>query len=377
MAAKLLSRAVGRVFMRRMPWALLLGALVLSGVGAAFIRSSHSAALAQKHVIFAGAGCVAFFTLALFDYRHLTGLALPLYAVGVGALTALFVLGIRLNYARRWFDLGFFHVQPSEPMKYVMVIVLAEVFRLREEAQRLRDLVPPLVLTGVPVLLIVLQPDLGTALIFVPLLFVMAFLGGVPLRKLVMLGLAGLVLVAGAWFTPGVLKDYQRERILTLVDPASNPESDAAYNAEQATMAISAGGWKGQGWGQGVLTRLGRIPEQYADFIFPVIAEEWGFVRTAPLIGVYVLMTALMAHLAAVTREPFGRLLIGGVLTLFAVQAFLHVAVSLRLAPITGLTLPLVSYGGSSLVSTYAGFGLVASVRLRRSVVFKDEEPGQ
>jgi rod shape determining protein RodA len=177
-------------------------------------------------------------------------------------------------------------------------------------------------------------------------------------------------LFAAAWCTPGVLKDYQKSRLITFIDPASNPESPAAYNAEQATLAISAGGLAGEGWGQGVLTRLGRIPEQYADFIFAVIAEEWGFVRTAPLVCFYLLLAVLLAGVARATADPFGRLLVGGVLAVFALQSFLHMAISLRMAPITGLTLPLLSYGGSSLVSTFAGFGLVASVRMHRSVEF-------
>jgi len=362
--------ASGRTFLRDMPWHLLLGATVLSVIGAAFIRSSHSALFAQKHLIFAAAGCVVFLALAFLDYRHLASVAPLLYGAGLAALAALFVLGVTINYARSWFDVGFFSVQPSEPMKYVLVVVLADYFRLRRRVDRLRDLVPPLVLTGVPVGLIMLQPDFGTALVVLPIFFVMAFLAGVPVRNLVTVVLIGCGLFAAAWCTPGVLKDYQKSRLITFIDPASNPESPAAYNAEQATMAISAGGLAGEGWGQGVLTRLGRIPEQYADFIFAVIAEEWGFVRTAPLVCFYLLLAVLLAGVARATADPFGRLLVGGVLAVFALQSFLHMAISLRMAPITGLTLPLLSYGGSSLVSTFAGFGLVASVRMHRSVEF-------
>jgi rod shape determining protein RodA len=158
------------------------------------------------------------------------------------------------------------------------------------------------------------------------------------------------------------LRDYQRRRVLAFIDPSSDPDSVAAYNAEQAVMAIRSGGLHGQGWGRGVLNRLGRVPERYADFIFPVIAEEWGFWRTALVMAGYWIFTCLIAWVAWTARDPMGRLLASGVLTLFVVQSFLHMAISLRLAPITGLTLPLVSYGGSSLLSTYAGLGLVASV---------------
>ncbi len=374
---KAIRSLVGRPDLRRFPWLLLIGALVLSGVGVAFIRSSHSAGLAMKHLAFTGIGLGAFALIGLVDYRRLAGLALPLYVAGLASLVALFAMGVTLNYARRWFDLGPVHVQPAEPIKYVLVLVLADYFCVRHRVGRLRDLLPPLVLTCAPMLLIALQPDLGTALTLAPVFVAIAFLAGVPLRNLALLALAGCVLVAGAWFTPGVLKDYQRDRILGLVHPGGDPHSHAAYNAEQAMLAIRAGGLAGQGWGQGVLTRLGRIPEQYADFIFPVIAEEWGFARTALLLGLYVAMMVLLGLAARGTPDGFGRLIVGGVLALFAFQTFLHVAISLRLAPITGLTLPLVSYGGSSLVSTYAGFGLVASVRMHRERDFSEDAAGQ
>jgi len=365
----------GRVFPKRMPLHVLLLALVLTCIGAAFIRSAHHATYAYKHLVFAGIGCVAFVALSLFDYRHLRGIALPLYGAGVLALAGLPFLGVVVNNARRWYDLGLFHAQPSEPMKYLLVIALADYFRMRPRRERLRDMPLPLALTVVPMLLIVIQPDFGTALILLPVFFGMAFLGGVKVRNLAILAVGGCVLLAAAWLIPGALKDYQKERVMGFIDPARNPDTPAAYNARQATIAISAGGLKGQGWGQGVLNRLGRVPERHTDFIFPVVAEEWGFVRTAPLILLYLLVVFVLAQLARTTREPFGRLLIGGVLIVFAVQSLLHMAISLRLAPITGLTLPLISYGGSSLVSTYAGLGLAASVRMHRSIVFAGDEP--
>jgi rod shape determining protein RodA len=360
-----------------MPWHLLLCALALAGIGAAFIYSSHSRWYAQKHLIFAAVGCVAFLALSLFDYRHLTSVAIPLYAAGLLSLAGLFLLGTEINYARRWYDLRLFAVQPSEPMKYILAIALADYFRFRDRLDRLRDLLPPLVLTGLPMMLIVLQPDLGTAMLLLPLFFGVAFLAGVPVRNLAILVAVGVASLLVAWVTPGLLQDYQRDRVMSFIDPAGYGETDAAYNAEQVVMAVSGGGLTGQGWGQGVLTRLHRIPEQYADFIFAVVAEEWGFARTAPLVGLFLVTMGLLAYVARTTREPFGRLLVGGVLILLAVQSILHMAISLRLAPITGLTLPLVSYGGSSLVTTFAGLGLVASVRTHRSVVFAEDEPGR
>ncbi len=364
----------GRPQWRRLPWALLLVALGLTGVGAAFIWSAHSRALALKHLAFAGIGCSVFAAIAALDYRHLRGVALPLYLLGLLALVGLWSpLGVTVNNARRWYDLGLFHAQPSEPMKLLLVIALADYFRFPAHRRKLRVLVVPAVLTAVPMALIALEPDFGTALMLVPVFFGVAFLGGARIRNLLLLVGAGLGLLLVAWFTPGVLKPYQRDRITAFFDPGAHAQSSAAYNAEQAMLAICAGGPAGQGWGRGVLNRLGRVPERHTDFIFPVVAEEWGFARTAPVLLAYLVLAVLLARCALDTEEPFGRLLAGGVLCVFASQALLHMAISLRLAPITGLTLPLASYGGSSLVASYAGFGLAASVRLHPSVVFAEE----
>jgi len=176
-------------------------------------------------------------------------------------------------------------------------------------------------------------------------------------RNLALLVFGGLALAVCAWITPGALKDYQKERLISFIDPERNPNSSASYNARQATLAVTGGGPTGQGWGQGMLNRLRRVPERHTDFIFPVVAEEWGFFRSAAVILLYLL-------LFVTTDELFGRLVAGGVFTIFAFQSLLHVAISLRLAPITGLTLPLISYGGSSLVSTLGGLGLMASVAM-------------
>jgi rod shape determining protein RodA len=368
-----LGSTVGRVDARRMPWLLLLGAMALTAVGVAFIWSSHPGAEARKQLVFAAIGLAAFAAMALVDYRHLAGAAIPLYVLGLLGLLGLPLFGVTVNNARRWYDLGLASVQPSEPMKYILALVLADHFRSPERRGRLRDLLPPLALTALPMCLIAAEPDVGTAMLFIPLFFSVAFLGGVRVRNLTILAAAGVVFMVAAWFTPGVLKGYQKDRVISFIDPASNPDSSASYNARQALMAASSGGTSGHGWGMGVLNRLGRIPERHTDFIFPVIAEEWGFVRTAPFIALYVLMVVMLARTARKAREPFGRLLAAGVVTIFGFQSVLNMAIALGLAPITGLTLPLVSYGGSSLVSTYAGLGMAASTSLHGSDIMLDD----
>ena len=367
---------VGRFNLKRMPWVLLGAAVLLALIGALFITSAQSASFAKRHLLFMLIGIVAFLCVALFDYRHLAGLSVPLYAAGMLALALLPLLGVSVNRARRWYDLGVFHAQPSEPMKYIVVLVVATYFAYRARLDRLRDLAVPLVLTLAPMLLVARQPDLGTAMLFLPSFFAMAFLARVPTRNLALLAVAGGLLALAAWFTPGVVKDYQKDRLISFIDPQRNPNSSASYNAVQATLAVTGGGLTGQGWGQGRLNRLRRIPERHTDFVFPVIAEEWGFIRTTTVVAFYLLVIVFLGRITRSTRDRFGHLLSGGVMTVFGFQCLLHMAISLRLAPITGLTLPLISYGGSSLVSTFAGLALVASVAARRKSPFYDEESG-
>jgi len=367
-----LRKSVAGFRLKRVPWALLAGAVLLALIGALFIASAQSTFYARRHVQFLVLGVLVFCAVALFDYRHLASLSPPLYGLGLAMLALLPVLGISVNNARRWYDLGPVRLQPSEPVKYVMIIVLATYFTYTARRDRLRDLVIPLLLTVPPMLLIIGQPDLGSAMLFLPTFLGIAFLACVPMRNLVLLVLVGLLLALGAWFTPGALKDYQKDRVISFIDPERNPTSSASYNTRQATLAVAGGGLAGQGWGEGLLNRLRRVPERHTDFIFPVIAEEWGFARSSAVILLYLLLFVLMARIVNDTDDLFGRLLAGGVLTIFAFQSLLHIAISLRLAPITGLTLPLMSYGGSSLVSTFAGLGLVASVALRGRGAFSE-----
>ncbi|MBS3764028.1 MAG: FtsW/RodA/SpoVE family cell cycle protein, partial [Planctomycetes bacterium] len=274
--------------------------------------------------------------------------------------------------ACRWYSIGPISIQPSEAMKYLVVIVLATYFTYTDRLSRFRDLIIPLALTFAPMILIIGQPDLGTSLLFLPTFLAVAFLALVPIRNLVFLITGGVLFAATMWFTPGALKDYQKQRVISFIDPRISPHSPASYNARQATIAVAGGGFEGQGWGRGVLNRLKRVPERHTDFIFPVIAEEWGFVKTSAVVVFYLMVLLMLARIAPQTPDTFGRLLVGGIMAVFGFQCLLHIAISLRLAPITGLTLPLMSYGGSSMISTFAAFGLVSSVAMRRDVIFSD-----
>jgi len=348
-ARAVLGMLMGRFQLRRMPWHIPILALVLAGIGSAFILSAKSADLAVRHLVFAGMGFAAFLVLSLVDYRLLRDWAVLLYGAGLLALAGLPLLGTERNNARRWYDLGLFLLQPSEPMKLLLVVALASYFQLRKDLNRFSDLLVPLMATLVPAALIATQPDLGTAVLLVPTFLVIAFLAGVPMRNLAVIVLAGCVLATALWFVPGAYKDYQKERVLSLVRPDLVKGSDAAEHARQVLQTIRAGGLTGEGWGRGVLNRREMLSERHTDFIFAVIAEEWGFFGTAGLILLYMGLVAAVGLATLLTRDPFGRLLAGGVTSLFAIQCLLNMAIAVRLAPITGMTLPLVSYGDRAL----------------------------
>jgi rod shape determining protein RodA len=371
---RLARRWIGPVYLRQMPWHLPLGALALTAVGVGFIISARSPYAAMRQAQFAAVGCMLFAALALFDFRRLASLSLPLYAGGIVLLLALPFLGVTRNHARRWYDLYFFNFQPSEPMKFLVVLMLADYFQLRKGLASWRALAPPLAIVALPLLLIARQPDFGTSLMLIPSFFVIAFVAGVPVQRLVTLLVAGCVLAVAAWFAPGVIRDYQKERVYVLVAPERVRTSNAAAHSRQVLRAIRAGGAHGEGWGRGVLNRRKMLSERHTDFIFAVIAEEWGWWRTSGLILLYLLVIASLARVTLRTRDPLGRLLAAGILSMFGVQAMMNMSIAVHLAPITGLTLPLVSYGGSSLVSVWASFGVVASVGLRRTVIWTDEE---
>ena len=369
---RILKKAVGRPQTSRLPWSTLILALGLVGVGALFITSAHSYALARKHVIFTGLGLLAFLGAAFFHYRHLAHLSSVLYAGGIISLALLPILGTGPG-AQRWYNLRFFMVQPSQPMKLIVALALADYLSWRKKPSFTDGVLPALVIVAVPAVLIAIQPDLGTALLFVPLFVAVTFLAGVSLRHLLVVALAGAVLASAAWLTPGVMQDYQKKRVTGFIYPESMPRSSAVYNAEKATLAIASGGVYGRGWGEGQLSQLGRIPESHTDFIFAVIAEEWGFTGCVAIILAYLAIIGNMCRVTAMARDRFGRLLAGGTTALLASQVLLHVAINLRLGPITGLTLPLVSYGGSSLLTTFTGLGLVANVAMRKSFMFGPE----
>ncbi len=351
------------VYYRRMDWFIPACVAVLVTYGVLFVGSAQGpgSARATKQLLWVGLGVAAFIAGIYVDYAKLLRYAYALYAVGlVSLLVVLFTRPI--NNARSWFDLGFFKVQPSEFVKLLWVLAMARLLASHENYKRLSGLWPPLLLTLVPVALILRQPDLGTAMIFVPALFAMLYAAGARARHLALVGSSGLAGAGVLWMV--FMRAYQKRRILAWLNPEEYSATDA-YQMTMSRIAIGSGGGWGLGRGQGVLNKLGQIPVRDTDFIFAVIGEEWGFVGCVALLLVFAVFIASCFALARRVREPQGRLVAVGVTALLAFQAVVNLWVTVGLLPTTGVTLPFVSYGGSSLISSFLGVGLIVNVGMR------------
>ena len=320
-----------------------------------------------KQLVWAVIGLVSMFAVLCIDYQTLCRHAYVLYGVLLVSLIIVLLFGRVVNGSQRWLVLGPWHVQTSELAKPVLILVLARYFTEHTSAGTasltFRDLLLPVLLVGLPFGLIVKQPNLSTAMVLVVLLAVMALMIGLRGTTLITLLLLGVGVLPLAWTL--VLKDYQRERLLTLL----NPQPDllgAGYHSWQSKIAIGSGGLWGKGLLAGTQSRLSFLPERHTDFIFAVLAEEIGFIGVVLLL---CLFGCLLVHgfiIAYRSRDRLGALVATGVVILLAVQIFLNIGMTIGLVPIIGLPLPLMSYGGSSLVMTFLCLGLLMNVRMRR-----------
>jgi rod shape determining protein RodA len=352
-----------RRFLRNFDYPLLLLTIALILFGLAMIRSAEPPGydFFGKQLMWAGAGLVLMGFTALFDYRHLANLSRPLYVLIVVLLSVIFFLGKTSFGAQRWFSLIFFDLQPAELAKLVLILVLAKYLGDREG--KLSAFATSLVIVGIPMGLIFAQPNLSTTIVLAVVWFGIAFVAGLPLRLILFLGLLAVAALAGAIWGQ-LLQPYQIERLTIFLNPLSDP-TDAGYNLIQSRIAIGSGGLLGQGYGYGSQSQLGYLLVRHTDFIASVIAEELGFVGMFLLILLLMFMIFRLLRVAEMARDPFGRLVVTGVATLILFQAFGHLGVNLGLLPPTGLSLPFVSYGGSSLLTLLMSVGIVQSIVIR------------
>jgi rod shape determining protein RodA len=361
------SVGIDRRLVYNVDWVLLGTTLVLSLVGVAMVYSATHAGrqpeLYLKQLALVGLGTLALALAAALDYRRLADRAVLLYVLSLVALVYVLRFGPVIAGTRRWIVVGGFQLQPSELVKLTAAVLAAKVFsEFRHESLGLREVALPGAAVALLALLIAREPDLGTAACLVPLFLTVAFLAGLRVRAV--LGLAAaLVLSAGlAW---PLLKDYQKTRIYTFLDPSLDPKG-AGYQKIQSQIAVGSGGLMGRGFLEGSQAQLGYLPARHTDFVFSVLAEETGFVGVFVALALYLLVLWRMLETARLARDRLGAFLVAGVSATFAFQVVYNVGMVAGLVPVKGLPLPLMSYGGSSIVSSLMGIGLVLSVRMRR-----------
>ena len=347
-------------------WALIGAVIAICAIGLAMIYSTTGGAgpVYWTQVYAVGLGAVALVLCLTFDYRSLADKSHFFYLAMLVALVGVLFFGAVRGGSRRWIDLGAFNLQPSEFAKAALALMLAKMLgEERRAALTNTDLALAVVLTALPFLAIARQPDLGTAVTLLPILLVVAFVAGLPMRYLYTLVLLA-VLAAPIAYKFG-LQDYQRERISTFLDPAQDPRG-AGYQQIQARITVGSGGVWGKGYMQGTQGQLRFLPVAHNDFIFSVLAEEQGLVGVLVALGLYLFVIFRALDAARLAKDRLGAYLVLGVLSSFTFQVVYNITMSAGLAPVKGLTLPLMSYGGSSMIATLAGFGLILNVRMRR-----------
>ena len=348
---------------------LLFITLAIMAIGLATI---HSATYDANERIYAQAGNMGvaltiMWLVSRIPPQKLMGYAIPLYVVGVVLLVAVFMFGIRVNGATRWLSLGITRIQPSEIMKIAMPLMLAWYFEKYEASLKLKHYLGAALLVLVPFALIAKQPDLGTALLVGSAGFYVIFFAGLPWKIIFGMVAAG---VAAAPFIWNMLHDYQQKRIMTLIDPTTDPLG-SGYHIIQSTIAIGSGGPIGKGYLNGTQTHLEFIPERHTDFIFAVYSEEWGLLGNAVLVLLYTLLIGRGLMIASAAPTLFSRLLAGAITLGFFTYAFINMGMVSGILPVVGVPLPFMSYGGTALVTLFLGIGMLMSIHTHRMLVKK------
>jgi rod shape determining protein RodA len=347
-------------------WALIAAILALCAVGATMIYSTSGgpSRLYWTQLYAIALGLVAMMAALVIDYRTLADKSHVFYLGMIGLLVGVMFFGSVQGGSRRWIDLGFFNLQPSEFAKATVALVLAKLLgESRRPSLTNQELFMAAILTAIPMLLIAQQPDLGTAVTLLPILFVVAFAAGLPMRYVAAVAIVAALSTPIAW--KFALQDYQRERVETFLNPEQDPRG-AGYQQIQARITVGSGGLWGKGFRQGTQGQLRFLPVAHNDFIFSVLAEEQGFVGVIVVLGLYLFVIMRSLDAARLAKDRLGTYLVLGVLATFTFQVVYNITMSAGLAPVKGLTLPLMSYGGSSMIATLVGFGLILNVRMRR-----------
>ena len=323
----------------------------------------------HKQIAFLLVGVLLMFLISMIDYHQLVDIALWAYGIGLVFLVAVRLVGTKVSGGKRWINLGGgVHFQPSEWVKLVLILVMARFFwGLAGRRLSWADIAKTFALIGVPMGLVLIQPDLGTALTYFPILVAGLFLGGIRFRQVMVLLLGFALLIGGAWMSGKRLKPYQMARLTSFIDPGSDPRG-AGYQILQSKIAVGAGGLWGKGTNQGTQTQGDFLPIPYTDFIFAVFCEEHGFVGGMGILLLYFLILMRLIENAQQASDVPGTFIVMGVAAVLLFQIVVNIGMVVGLMPVTGIPLPLMSYGGSSILFTFLALGIVMNIRMRRFV---------
>ncbi|HPF38242.1 MAG TPA: FtsW/RodA/SpoVE family cell cycle protein [Phycisphaerae bacterium] len=375
-----------REWMRAIPplgWPVLLAALTLTLLGLLGIYSAEAGLegpprVTMRQFMFLSIGLGGFFAVQVIGYRELGRWSYILFFVTLAALGALLVARyvpmspviVARRNAYRWITIGPMTFQVSEYAKVSFILALAYYLRYRTNYRSIGGLLMPFILTLVPLGMILKEPDLGTSLLLLPTLFVMLYVAGAKNRHLIVILTLGAIAVPVFYFSP-LMNPYQRQRIQSLFhqdQTDTNWRLNAGYQLNQSKIAIGSGGVAGQGFQQSAFFRHNLLPEEHNDFIFAVVAHQWGFLGALFVVTLYLAIIATGLTIASATNDPLGRLLAVGVCAVICSQTIINIGMTIGLMPITGMSLPFVSAGGSGLISNYLALGLLVSVARRRPV---------
>jgi rod shape determining protein RodA len=351
-------------------WLLLLSVVAITSIGVGMVYSATSggplAGLATKQLAYLLVGLTALALALVIDYHTLASLGYLFYGITLALLVYLLFFGRAIANTRGWLELGPVNFQPAEIAKVTTLLALSDFLsRRRSSGLGMGNMGAILALVGLPVLLIARQPDLGTAITFLPLVAAAAFLGGIRIRTIAVLVLIPILALPVLW--KHYLKDYQKTRVLTFLDPTRDPKG-AGYQVLQSKIAVGSGGLGGKGFLEGTQGQLNFLPARHTDFIFALLAEERGFVGSLVVLSLYFVVIYRGIAIARAARDRLGVYLAIGMIALFSCQVLVNLAVVVGLMPTTGVPLPLMSYGGSSLITNLIGMGIILNVWMRRLV---------
>jgi len=361
-------------------WVLLVCTALLVGVSLAVLYSISTSGGADtqvsgiftKQCLYVVIGLIAMLFFALTNYQYLKSYSTPLYFVTLLILTLVVIFGRTVRGHTGWIGIGSIQIQPVEVTKLTLIIFLASfISQKKMELGEAGRIFVSLILTGFVILLVMMQRDLGSAMVLVSIWLGMTFVSGVSGKKILIIGIIGLAVASASWFH---LQQYQKDRVLNLINPSPEDARGSGYNVIQATIAVGSGGLLGKGIGHGSQVQLNFLPEKHTDFMFASVAEELGLVGSLSVISLFSLILYRMKMIADTAPDNFGYLITVGVMCMLFVQVMVNIGRNIGIMPVTGIPLPLLSYGGSSLITVFASLGIVFNIHSKKEKLLQSED---